>query len=96
MASSAGGEQLEEAEQQRKALHELREVLRFMKKEKDMLLAKLSVVESENSRHLMEVWKQTMISYLLVGFDYHMTLSCNHQNKALKSHLSTQICWLFI
>jgi len=57
--NSSGGEQLEDVEQQRKALHELREVLRFMKKEKDMLLAKLSVVESENSRHVMEVARLT-------------------------------------
>jgi regulator of replication initiation timing len=34
----------------RKSTSEMREVLRYMKREKDMLQAKLSVSESENTR----------------------------------------------
>ena len=45
----------EEINELKKSLSELREVLRYMKKEKDLLLAKQSVLESENARHVMEV-----------------------------------------
>ena len=39
----------------RKATTEMREVLRYMKREKDMLQAKLSVSETENSRVVTEL-----------------------------------------
>ena len=48
----------EEVNELKKSLIELREVLRYMKKEKDMLLAKQSVLDSENNRHIIEVFIQ--------------------------------------
>jgi nucleoprotein TPR len=46
---------VEELMELRKSNLEIREVLRYLKKEKDMLAAKLAVVETENNRHLGEL-----------------------------------------
>jgi uncharacterized phage infection (PIP) family protein YhgE len=54
-AATATSLSSEEFNELNKSLRELREVLQYMKKEKDMLLAKQSVLDSENNRHIIEV-----------------------------------------
>ena len=54
----------EEVNELKKSLIELREVLRYMKKEKDMLLAKQSVLDSENNRHIIEVCVQLCVRHV--------------------------------
>ena len=61
LEGSATSLSAEEVNELNKSLRELREVLQYMKKEKDMLLAKQSVLDSENNRHIIEVLYSTFV-----------------------------------